>query len=561
MIENMQFEIPTEVQSVADDLVKAGFEAYLVGGCVRDLLLAQMGESRISADRNPSTLLRANADKRGKFSEVNDWDIATNATPEQIQKLFPGSVYENAFGTVLVKLGPRTNADKTQTNAESLSGQRQSALSQRKPAINVVEITTFRLEGKYTDKRHPDEIKFAKTIQEDLARRDFTINAIALMCDTNIRMHANDTNNTNRNLIDPFNGQKDLKAKIIRAVGNPDERFKEDALRLMRAVRFAAQLAPSRAEGAGFAIEDKTAKAIEQNAGLLEYIAKERIRDELTKLLMAEGAVQGIVDMQKFGLLKFVFPELEEGIGVGQNKHHIYTVYEHNLKSFAYAVEQNFSFEVRLASLLHDVGKPRTKRGEGPDSTFYGHQVVGERMALKMLDRLRFGKETVEKVALLVREHMFVYDPEVVTLAGVRRLLRRVGKEHIDDLFLVREADRIGSGVPKAQPYRLRHLKAMVEKVQQDPIHPKMLKIKGDAVMEILKIEPGPRVGKILAILLEEALDDPNVNEPEILKQRVVELGKLTDQELDALAAKAKEKAQKAQERIDGEIKKKYFVQ
>lgn len=521
----MKFDTPSEVRAVADGLTRAGFEAYLVGGCVRDLLLGRA---------------------------VNDWDIATNAKPEEIQKLFPDSVYENSFGTVLVK-------------CEMLNGESNMSHVTEKH-VTAVEVTTFRLEGKYTDKRHPDEIKFVKTIQEDLARRDFTINAMALALQS-----ANSPASTSGGeagklqitndsrfalsdlpLVDPYGGQKDLKAKIIRAVGDPDARFKEDALRLMRAVRFAAQL--------NFEIESKTVKAIEQHVGLLEYIAKERIRDEFQKLLMADGAVQGIVDMQKFGLLKIVLPELEEGIGIGQNKHHIYTVYEHNLKSFAYAVEQNFSFEVRLASLLHDVGKPRVKQGNGVNSTFYGHQVVGERMVLKILDRLRFPKEVTERVALLVREHMFVYDPEVVTLAGVRRLLSRVGKENVDDLMRLREADRIGSGVPKAQPYRLRHLKAMIEKVQQDPVHPKMLKIRGDAVMEILKIEPGPRVGKILAILLEEALDDPTVNEPEILKQRMVELGKLSDKELDKLAATAKGKAQKARERIDGEIKKKYFV-
>jgi tRNA nucleotidyltransferase (CCA-adding enzyme) len=206
------------------------------------------------------------------------------------------------------------------------------------------------------------------------------------------------------------------------------------------------------------------------------------------------------------------------------------------------------------------VGKPRVKKGDGPNSTFYGHQIVGERMALKMLDRLRFPKAVTERVALLVREHMFVYDPEVVTEAGVRRLLKRVGPENADDLIRLREADRIGSGVPKAQPYRLRYLKAMIEKVQKDPVHPKMLTIKGEAIMEILKIPPGPRVGKILAILLEEVLDNPELNNGEILKPRVQELGKLTDGALEVLASKAKKKAVEAQNRIDEEIKKKYFV-
>lgn len=354
-------------------------------------------------------------------------------------------------------------------------------------------------------------------------------------------------------LVDPYGGQKDLKANIIRTVGSPKERFNEDALRLLRAVRFSAQL--------GFAIEEKTAAAIKQEAGLLEFISKERVRDELTKLLMSDRAADGVRELASLGLLRYVLPELTEGIGVLQNKHHIYEVFEHNVRALEYAALKDFSLELRLASLLHDVGKPKTKRGEGPNATFYGHQVVGERMTLKIMDRLRFSRELTEKVALLIREHMFVYDPDVVTEAGVRRLIRRVGKENVDDLLLLREADRIGSGVPKAQPYRLRYLKAMIEKVQKDPVHPKMLKIRGDAVMEILKIEPGPKVGKVLAVLLEEVLDDPRLNDDERLKSRVIELGALPEKELDTLARKAKESAAAAQERIDDEIKRKYFVQ
>ena len=491
----MKLEIPKEVTAIAETLGKHKYKVYLVGGCVRDLLIGR---------------------------EVNDWDIATDAKPEEIQKIFPDSVYENAFGTVAVKMGIR--------NQES--------------GIRVVEITTFRLEGKYTDKRHPDEVKFAKTIEEDLGRRDFTINAIA--------MEVGSGKLEKGKLIDPYGGQSDLKEKIIRAVGNPGERFQEDALRLMRAVRFSAQL--------GFRIEEKTEAAIKKHAGLLEFIAKERIRDELTKTVMSENAVQGILELQKLGLLKYVMPELEEGVGVGQNKHHIYTVFEHNLKSFEYAVKQNFALDVRMASLLHDVGKPRTKQGEGPDCTFYSHQVVGERMVLNMLDRLRFPRDMVEKAALLVREHMFVYDPETVTLSGVRRLVRRAGPENMDDLLRLREADRIGSGVPKAQPYRLRYLKAMIEKVQKDPIHPKMLKIKGNDVMEILKIEPGPKVGKVLAVLLDEVLESLGLNQGEILKKRVQELGRFSEKELEKLADKAKENAKEVQQRIDDEIKRKYFV-
>ena len=487
----MTHSIPKPVAEVAKALEGAGFETYLVGGCVRDLILG----------KNPK-----------------DWDIATNATPEAVQKLFADSVYENTFGTVGIK-----------TDSED-------------PTLKIIEVTTYRIEGRYTDKRHPDEIKFAKTIEEDLSRRDFTINAIA------VQIQKGKTGD----VVDPFNGQEDLGKKIIRAVGKADERFMEDALRLLRAVRFASQLR--------FTIDEETKAAIARHAGLLEYIAKERIRDEFIKLVMSEGAVEGIIALKEFGLLRYIMPELEEGAGVGQNKHHIYTVYEHNLRAFEYSVSKKYSLEVRIASLLHDVGKPRTKRGDGPDSTFYGHQVIGERMVLTILDRLRFPKDITEKVALLVREHMFVYDPEVVTLAGVRRLVRRVGPENMDDLIRVREADRIGSGVPKAQPYRLRHLAAMIEKVQKDPIGPKMLAIRGDAVMEILKIEPGPRVGKILAVLLEEVLDDPTLNEGDRLATRVKELGSLDEKKLDALAKAAKEKAASAQERIDEEIKKKYFV-
>lgn len=512
----MKRPTPPEVASTAASLARAGFEAYLVGGCVRDLLL----------EKTPK-----------------DWDVATNAKPEEIQKLFssfaplggaaadkPATVYENQFGTVGVK-----------TDSED-------------PTLKIIEVTTYRLEGKYTDKRHPDEVTFAKTIEEDLGRRDFTVNAMALALTYDQRPTTHDKLSvvSHKSLVDPYGGQKDLKAKLIRAVGNPKERFNEDALRLLRAIRFSAQL--------GFSIEKNTLAAIRAEAGLLEFVSKERIRDEFTKLLMTERATDGVRTLAATGLLRHILPELTEGIGVSQNKHHIYEVFEHNVRALDYAVSKKLPLELRLASLLHDVGKPKTKRGEGSDSTFYGHQVVGERMAAKALDRLRFSKDITEKVALLVREHMFVYDPDVVTEAGVRRLIRRVGKENVDGLILLREADRIGSGVPKAQPYRLRYLKAMIEKVQQDPVHPKMLKIRGDTVMEILKIEPGPKVGKILAVLLEEVLEDPGLNDDERLKERILKLGKLSDKELDALATKAKEAASAAQERIDGEIKKKYFV-
>jgi len=493
------------IKEVADKLTAAGFEPYLVGGCLRDLLL----------DKQPK-----------------DWDLTTGAKPEEILKAFPDSIYENKFGTVAIK-----------TESED-------------PKMKIVEVTTFRQEGKYTDKRHPDEITFAKTVEEDLSRRDFTINAMAYEVSSDKRRI--------NGLVDPFGGQADLEAKIIRAVGNPEERFAEDALRLMRAIRFSAQL--------GFAIEEKTADAIKNKAGLLEFIAKERIAQELEKLLMTDNAMEGIINMEKLGMLKCVLPELQEGVDVNQNKHHRYTVFEHNIKALEYAVTKKFPLELRLASLLHDVGKPRSRQwkddprgektlnGKKGDWTFYQHQYIGEKMTVEALDRLKFPRKMIEKIALLVREHMFVYDPEMVTARGVRRLVSRVGAENVDDLLLVREADRIGSGVAKAQPYRLRHLKAMIEKAKKDPLSPKMIAIKGNDIMELLKIEPGPKIGQILNILLDEILDDPELNEKKTLAERTKKLGKLSETELKKLADKAKEKVLKAQERIDEEIKKKYFV-
>ena len=534
-------EIPNEIKEIGLELNKANFEAYLVGGCVRDLLLMEVprydsGHSVPREYSGPSV--------PREYSGPRDWDITTNARPEEIQKIFPENVYENSFGTVGVKTGSEN------------------------PALKIVEVTTYRLEGRYTDKRHPDEIKFAKTIEDDLSRRDFTVNAMALKLTSDRKQLTIDKGlsdegqwslpaqagnvNGQMSLIDPFDGKKDLKAGVIRAVGNPEERFNEDALRIMRAVRFMAQL--------NFEIEKETENAIRKSAGLLEFISKERIRDEFIKLLMADGAVNGIKKMSKLGIMKYVVPELEAGVGVGQNRHHIYTVFEHNVRSFEYAVKQKFPLHLRVAALFHDIGKPKSKRGEGEFSTFYGHQVVGVRMATQILDRLRFPKEMTEKIALLIREHMFVYDPDTVTDAGARRLLRRVGPENIEDLFQLREADRIGSGVPKAQPYRLRHLKFRIEKVSSDPISAKMLKINGNDIMRDLHIEPGRKIGYILAILLEEALDDPKINNREYLVGKVKQLYSMSERQLEEMAKFARKSADEAQTQIEEDIKKKYSV-
>ena len=509
----LKASIPKEIINIAEKLQKANFQAYLVGGCVRDILLSR---------------------------EPKDWDIATNAKPEEIQKIFPDSVYKNQFGTVAVKAIRGTTQIDTRTNAEKIP--RESAF--------IVEVTTFRLEGKYTDKRHPDEIKFAKTIEEDLSRRDFTINAIALKCNPKLRIHQNAPNEYE--LVDSFNGQKDLENKVIRSVGNPEERFNEDALRLMRAVRLATAL--------GFEIEEKTREAIKKKAGLLEMIAKERIRDEFQKILTTENAAFGIQSLEDLNLLKHIAPELREGIGVGQNKHHTYTVWEHNLKSLNYAAQKKYSLEIKMAALLHDIGKPKTKRGEGQNCTFYNHEAVSARMAGRILDRLRFPNNFAEKVIHLVRYHLFYYNVGEVTAAGVRRFLARVGPGNVDDFIKLRQADRIGSGVPKAVPYKLRHLLFMIEKVKADPISAKMLKVNGEDVMKILNILPGPKVGRILSILLDEVVENPKKNTGENLELKIKNLGKLSDSELEKLSQEARERKEEFESGIEEEMKKKYYV-
>jgi tRNA nucleotidyltransferase (CCA-adding enzyme) len=481
----METRIPVEADKIIQALQKEGFEAYAVGGCVRDTL-------------------------RGV--KPKDWDVTTNAKPEEVQKIFPDSFYENDFGTVGVKTGSED------------------------PTLAVVEVTTFRIEEAYSDRRHPDAVKFAETLEEDLARRDFTINAMALTPQPEFK------------IVDPYGGQKDLEKKIIRAVGEAEKRFDEDALRLMRAVRFVSQL--------GFEIESATLEAIKKNSRWITRISNERIRDEFEKLIMGDFAVEGVTLMEQTGLMKAVLPELQEGVGVAQNLHHIYSVWEHNLRALGYSVRKKYDLTVRLASLLHDVGKPRSKRGEGRNSTFYGHEVIGGRMTEDILNRLRFPKKIVEKVTLLVRYHLFYYNVGEVTESSVRRLLKNVGPENMEDLVKVREADRIGSGVPKAVPYKLRHFKYMVEKVSKDPISAKMLAIDGNDLMKLLEITPGPKVGLILNALLGEVLEDPKKNTAEYLTSRAKEFDKQSAEELK----KYLDMKEKKIEEEETATRKKYYV-
>lgn len=489
-------KIPAEVVGVVEKLQKSGHEAYAVGGCVRDLT-------------------------RGV--KPKDWDVTTSAKPEEILELFPDSFYENKFLTVTVKT---ESADAT---------------------LKEIEVTTFRAEGKYTDKRHPDEVRFAETLEKDLSRRDFTINAIALA--------TYNPQPTTYNLVDPFDGQSDLKKKLLRAVGEPEKRFAEDALRMLRAVRLAIEL--------GFEIEEKTRLAIARLAGNLQFIAKERIRDEFIKIAETKEAKKGVEILHELGLLKFIIPELELGIGV-ENRPRIFTIWEHNLKAFEYGVKTGFPLAVRIAALLHDVGKPPTKGDmKNGEWTFYGHDVVGARMSVQILERLHFPHDFVERVGKLVRWHLFKYDPdEGITDSSVRRLIRHVGAENMDDLVKLRICDRMGMGVPKALPYRLRHFQFRVEKIlrEEEEPTPKMLKINGDEVMKILAIQPGPKVGHVLEVLLQEVIDDPARNTREDLERRIKDLGRLSDEELIKIAEEAESKVEMVEGERVSEIKAKYYV-
>jgi len=483
--------IPKEIKFVIDELKKKGFEAYLVGGCVRDLL---------------------------RKAEPKDWDVATNAVPEKIGNIFKKSFIDNKFGTVTVLTGSKN------------------------PKLKEVEVTPFRIEEKYSDKRHPDKVKWAKNIKEDLARRDFTVNAMALRLGSGQALK----------IIDPFGGQKDLEDKIIQAAGKAEDRFSEDALRMMRAVRFATTLS--------WEIEKNTAQAIKKNSPWLQAISKERIRDEFLKIIMAEGAAEGIEFLRKLELLKYIIPELEEGYKISQNKHHVYDCYEHALRSLDYAAKKKFNKYVRIAALLHDIGKPRSKEGEGADSTFYNHEIIGARMTFQILNRLKFSKKDIEKITKLVRYHLFYYNVDEVGEASVRRLIRNVGLENMDELLEVRMADRIGSGCPKAEPYKLRHMRYIIEKVSQDPISVKMLKVSGNDVMKVLNIKAGPQIGWVLGVLLSYVLADPEKNKKSFLEKEIKKLGKLSEKELSSLSQKCEKGRGEIEVKKDKMTKKKYWV-
>ncbi len=472
--------IPVKVLAVLDILHKSGYSAYLVGGCVRDVLMNR---------------------------EPKDWDITTNANPDQIQALYPKTVYENDFGTVFV-------------------------INEEEPcesAFREIQITPYRTEGGYSDARHPDSVSFNATLQDDLSRRDFTINAIAFDPILN-------------DVVDPFGGIKDIKDMSIRTVGNPNERFQEDALRLMRCVRFHVQL--------GFNVSRETFEALKSNYSLLSKVSCERIRDEFNKIISSPNPMQGINVLRETQLLQYISKDLMDSYGIGQNRSHIYDVYEHLVRACQFAADNGWEFHVRLAALFHDIGKPPTKRFDAAqkEHTFYGHEVVGARITERFMRNMKYDNDIINKVVKLIRYHMFFSDTDQITLSAVRRIIRNVSPELIWDLMKVRRCDRIGMGRAKEDPYRLRKYEAMIEEALRDPISVSQLKIDGNTIMKTFDVKPGPRIGWTLNALMEEVLEDPQKNTQEFLVKRATELLDLSDAELKKLGEAGKEKQKELEE-------------
>ena len=434
-----------EIKGILEKIAKGGFEVSIVGGAVRDFSFGK---------------------------KVEDWDLATNAKPQEILKLFDGAFYNNKFGTV----GIPTKSS------------------------GIVEITTYRTEAGYTDRRHPDKVSWGKSLAEDLSRRDFTINAMALRYAQSKPL----------DLVDPYNGQKDFKNKIIRAVGKADDRFKEDALRMLRAIRFATTL--------GFEIEKGTKDAIWQNAKLISAVSGERIRDELLKILASEMPADGIFLAREVGILKIILPELDACFSVEQKspkRHHVYDVGTHCVFSLKHCPSSDVV--VRLATLLHDVGKAKvadiTEEGV---RTFYNHEVVGGRLASNITKRLNLSREQRDKVFKLVRWHQFSVN-ENQTDKALRRFIRNIGVENIGDMMDLRVGDRLGGGLQQPEFWRLKLFRQRLKDVLKKPFDIKDLKVNGNDVMKILGIGPGPRVGEILNKLFEEVADDPKRNRREYL--------------------------------------------
>lgn len=445
----MELELPEAVLTIINTFETAGKEIYIVGGAVRDILMGKI---------------------------LYDWDFTTNATPEEILKLFPNAYYTNEFGMVGIPNEPRP-----------------------------FEVTTFRTEHGYTDSRRPDKVEWGKTLEDDLQRRDFTINAMALKKTGN--------KDSKFDLIDYYDGRKDLDRKLVRAVGDPQERFSEDALRMMRAVRIASET--------DFKIEEKTLEAIKSNVKLIEKISKERVRDELLKIMSSSHPYEGMLFFKQSGLMEEILPELEKTFGVEQKspgRHHIYDVGTHSLKSLKYCPSTKPI--VRFATLIHDIGKPQTyKKMPNRTITFYNHEMVSTKIARRIAERLRFSNKQKEKLIKLVRWHQFTVN-ENQTDSSIRRFIRHVGIENITDMLDLRVGDRLGGGASETS-WRLEEFKKRLIEVQKQPFTVRDLKVSGEDVMKVLEISPGPTVGDVLKKLFDEVVEKKTENERAALLERL----------------------------------------
>lgn len=433
-------ELPQKIIDLMKKFTDNNAEIFVVGGAVRDLILGR---------------------------EVKDWDLTTNLEPEEVLELFPkNSFYNNLFGTVGISYKDE-----------------------------IFEVTTYRSEEGYADSRHPDKVIWGKSLEEDVKRRDFTINAMAMDIDGKV--------------FDFYEGQKDLENRLIRTVGNPDERFMEDALRMMRAIRFSAQLK--------FQIEEKTFESIINNAKLINNIAYERIAQELFLILQCEHPGDGMIVLKNSGILAEIMPEILGGVGMTQRGHHIYDVWKHSLEALNNCSSTNPI--TRLATLLHDVGKPQTMRTVGNENTFHNHEVVGSRIALSIGKRLKLSKEDLQQLFILVRWHMFSVS-EMQTDKAVRRFIKNVTVPYLEEMIALRRGDRLGSG-SKETSWRWELFKKRLIEVQKQPFSVKDLKVNGQDVMEMLKIKPSRKVGEVLDALFAQVEEDPRLNEREVLLEKI----------------------------------------
>ncbi len=437
----MKIKVPKDVITIAKILRDNGHSCYLVGGAVRDQLLGL---------------------------KAKDHDLCSDAKPEEIIKLFNKVIptgIKHGTVTILIKKIP-------------------------------YEITTFRVDGQYTDGRRPDQISFTSDLLEDLKRRDFTINAIAFDILKN-------------KIIDPNNGIEDISNRIIRAIGVPEERFNEDGLRSIRACRFASQLE--------FCIEPSTLLGIKNCLNKIPDLSKERIYDELIKIFLTSKPSISFELFRKTGILPIILPELSSCIGVDQKGNHSYDVYTHLLKSCDAAPRDNEI--VRIAALFHDIGKPESKGTDDKGTpTFHNHEMYSSRTADKIMQRYRFPKEKSRRIIHLIENHMFHYTDEW-TDSAVRRFIRRVGIESLDNIYKLREADISGMSEGKESYTNLIQLKSRVMKIleQENAFSIKDLAINGNDLMNILKVPGGPHIGMILEFLLESVLEDPNQNKKDVL--------------------------------------------